>query len=150
MEKFIKIIGVSVVVLSVLIIFGQNAGWIKTNKKTNQAAMITKDDGLIIKDISEGSGKAARIGDVLIVNYSGTLMDGTEFDSSYKRQQPFRFQLGAGQVIRGWEEGFEGMKIGGKRELTIPPDLGYGSNEVGPIPANSTLKFMVELVDITR
>ena len=143
-----RIIGGVVVLVAVLIIVGQSQGWINSQKNNQQTAMITRTDGLIIKDIKLGDGREAKIGNTLVVHYAGTLLDGTPFDSSYERQQPFSFQLGAGRVIKGWEEGFEGMKVGGKRELTIPPEMGYGPNAVGPIPPNSTLKFTVELVDI--
>ncbi|MFH0891058.1 MAG: FKBP-type peptidyl-prolyl cis-trans isomerase [Candidatus Liptonbacteria bacterium] len=143
-----KIVGGIIVVLVVLIIFGQGQGWIGTGSGDKQTAIITQENGLIIKDLELGTGAAAEPGNVLLVHYTGTLMNGTQFDSSYQRQEPFRFQLGAGQVIRGWEEGFEGMRVGGKRELTIPPSLGYGPNAVGPIPPDSILKFVVELVKI--
>ena len=83
------------------------------------------------------------------VHYRGTLANGKEFDSSYSRNQPFQFKLGAGQVIKGWEQGFAGMKVGGKRKLTIPPALGYGANGAPPvIPPNATLIFDVELLDV--
>jgi len=78
----------------------------------------------------------------------GTLTDGTKFDSSVDRGQPFDFELGAGRVIKGWDEGVAGMKVGGKRKLVIPPDLGYGGRAIGKIPANSTLIFEVELLDV--
>ncbi len=136
------------VLIAVLIIVGQSQGWINSQKNNQQTAMITRADGLIIKEITVGNGKEAKMGDTLSVHYAGTLLNGTQFDSSYERRQPFSFQLGAGQVIKGWDEGFEGMKVGGKRELTIPPEMGYGPNAVGPIPPNSTLKFTIELVDI--
>ena len=103
--------------------------------------------GLKFVDIELGQGSEATSGQNVSVNYRGTLEDGKEFDSSYGRA-PFNFPLGAGQVIKGWDEGVEGMKIGGKRKLVIPPDLGYGNRAVGPIPANSTLIFEVELLEV--
>src|SRR3989344_3019409 len=145
-----KIIGGIVVLVAVLIIVGQSRSWAGPLTNNQQTAMIARGDGLVIKDIVAGTGRAAKFGDMLVVNYAGTLTNGVQFDSSYARREPFRFQLGAGQVIKGWEEGFEGMKIGGKRELTIPPEMGYGPNAVGPIPPNSVLKFTVELVDIAN
>ena len=107
------------------------------------------DTGLIIKEIECGDGEEAESGDTLEVHYEGRLEDGTKFDASRDHGSTFEFQVGAGQVIQGWDEGLIGMKIGGKRELTIPPDLGYGAAGAPPaIPPNSTLVFEVELVDI--
>ena len=106
-------------------------------------------DGLIIQDIVLGTGAEATSGKKITVNYSGTLVDGTKFDSSYDRGVPFSFNLGAGEVIKGWDEGFAGMKVGGKRKLTIPPELGYGAAGAGgAIPPNSTLIFEVELLGV--
>lgn len=104
--------------------------------------------GLQIEDIKVGTGAAAQNGNVVSVHYTGTLLDGTKFDSSVDRGQPFSFTLGAGQVIQGWEEGLLGMKVGGKRKLRIPPDMAYGDRALGPIPANSTLIFEVELLGV--
>jgi FKBP-type peptidyl-prolyl cis-trans isomerase len=103
---------------------------------------------LVIEDIVVGTGATAAGGDVVTVNYVGTLTNGTKFDSSYDSGQPYTFRIGAGQVIAGWDQGLPGMKVGGKRRLTIPPSLGYGNQAVGPIPANSTLVFEIELVSI--
>lgn len=103
---------------------------------------------LLISDLVVGTGTEAVAGKHIVVNYKGTLMDGTIFDSSYSRGVPFDFDLGAGQVIAGWEQGFAGMKVGGKRKLIIPADLAYGERAIGPIPANSTLIFEVELLEV--
>jgi len=103
---------------------------------------------MTIEDIQIGTGNEAVAGKKITVNYVGTLVDGTKFDSSYDRSEPFTFNLGAGQVILGWEQGFEGMKVGGKRKLTIPPNLGYGSRPMGTIPPYSTLIFEVELLKV--
>jgi FKBP-type peptidyl-prolyl cis-trans isomerase len=104
---------------------------------------------LTMKDLVVGKGAAAKEGDRVSVQYVGTLMDGTEFDSSHKRNRPFDFELGRGRVIKGWDQGVAGMKVGGKRKLTIPPDLAYGARGSPPkIPPNSTLQFEVELVAI--
>ncbi|SSY71153.1 FK506-binding protein [Alysiella crassa] len=103
---------------------------------------------LIIEDLIVGTGAEAVKGKDISVHYTGWLTDGTKFDSSLDRRQPFTITLGAGEVIQGWDEGFGGMKVGGKRKLTIPPEMGYGSRAVGGglIPANSTLVFEVELL----
>jgi FKBP-type peptidyl-prolyl cis-trans isomerase FkpA len=104
---------------------------------------------VIIEDVSVGSGDAAGPGDHVTVHYTGTLTDGTVFDTSRKRNHPFDFVLSRGQVIRGWDQGVAGMKVGGKRKLTIPPSLGYGvSGQPPSIPPNATLKFDVELLAI--
>jgi len=111
-------------------------------------AMIT-DSGLKYEELNEGSGDEARAGDQVTVHYTGWLENGRKFDSSLDRNDPFRFRLGAGQVICGWDEGVAGMKVGGKRRLTIPPQLGYGRQGAdGVIPPNATLVFEVELLGI--
>ena len=110
---------------------------------------VTGDSGTVgVVDLVVGTGATAATADTVTVNYVGTLTNGTKFDSSYDRNQPFTFVLGAGQVIAGWDQGIPGMKVGGRRRLTIPPSLGYGNVAYGPIPANSTLIFEVELVSI--
>jgi hypothetical protein len=107
----------------------------------------TQPDGLQIIDITQGTGPAAQTGQTVTVNYTGWLQsNGTKFDSSLDRNQPFSFPLGQGQVIKGWDEGVVGMKVGGKRRLIIPPALGYGSTPNGKIPANSTLIFDIDLL----
>ena len=109
----------------------------------------TMSNGLQIEDIKIGEGSEVKKFDIVTVNYTGTLEDGTKFDSSLNPgRTPFRFTVGAGQVIKGWDEGLTGMKVGGKRKLTIPPELGYGSRDNGPIPANSTLIFDIDLLGI--
>tara|TARA_B100001996_G_scaffold380110_1_gene366987 strand:+ start:720 stop:1136 length:417 start_codon:yes stop_codon:yes gene_type:complete len=106
-------------------------------------------NGLVIEDIKVGEGKEVEKYNIVTVNYTGLLEDGTKFDSSLNPgRTPFRFTVGAKQVIKGWDEGLIGMKVGGKRKLTIPPELGYGSRDNGPIPANSTLIFEIDLLGI--
>ncbi|MFH1575871.1 MAG: FKBP-type peptidyl-prolyl cis-trans isomerase [Candidatus Nealsonbacteria bacterium] len=104
---------------------------------------------LKIEILKEGAGEAAKNNDIVSVHYTGTLLDGTKFDSSVDRGQPFSFNLGAGMVIAGWDQGVLGMKAGEKRKLTIAPDLAYGaSGAAGIIPPNATLIFEVELLEI--
>lgn len=104
---------------------------------------------LIIEDLTTGQGDEAVRGKTVIVHYTGWLADGTKFDSSRDRNDPFDFPLGAGHVIRGWDEGVAGMKVGGTRRLTIPPEMGYGSHGAGGvIPPNATLVFEVELLAV--
>ncbi len=108
----------------------------------------TTESGLVISDLLIGEGEEAISGKTVTVNYTGTLENGDQFDSSIGRA-PFSFPLGAGRVIKGWDEGVAGMKVGGKRKLTIPPELGYGSRGAGNvIPANATLIFEVELLKV--
>ena len=110
---------------------------------------ITTASGLQITVIEVGTGDKAEAGKTAVVHYTGWLLDGTKFDSSVDRGTPFEFQLGAGRVIKGWDEGVATMNIGGKVELVIPPDLGYGASGAGGvIPPNATLKFEVELLDM--
>ena len=111
--------------------------------------MTTTASGLQIEDLREGTGAEAKPGQRVTVHYVGTLTNGSKFDSSRDRGQGFTFALGGRQVIRGWDEGVAGMKVGGLRKLTIPPDLGYGARGFPPvIPPNSTLVFEVELLDV--
>ena len=110
--------------------------------------IIQMENGLKIEDLKVGTGAEAKAGQEVSVNYLGTFENGTKFDSSYDRNEPFQFVLGAGQVIKGWDIGVEGMKVGGKRKLIIPSDLADGERGVGPIPANATLVFEVELLAV--
>lgn len=113
------------------------------------AEVVTTPSGLKYKDKVVGKGAAPRPGQKVFVHYTGWLTNGQKFDSSRDRGQPFDFTLGAGQVIKGWDEGVASMKVGGRRELTVPPHLGYGARGFpGAIPPNSTLIFDVELLGI--
>ena len=107
-----------------------------------------KPTDLQVEDLTVGTGVEAKTGNTVSVNYKGTLLSGTVFDSSYNRGTPFSFTLGQNTVIQGWEQGVLGMRIGGKRKLVIPPHLAYGPRAMGLIPANSTLVFEVELLDV--
>ena len=108
----------------------------------------TTASGLQIEVVQEGVGVAIENGQTAVVHYTGTFTDGKKFDSSVDRGAPFDFPLGGGQVIKGWDEGVLGMKVGEKRKLTVPPELGYGPNDYGPIQGGSTLLFDVELIGI--
>jgi len=103
--------------------------------------------GLKYHDVQEGKGEEAKRGDLLVVHYTGRLRNGKVFDSSHNRGDPFIFKLGAGEVIRGWDQGVVGMKVGGMRKLIIPSELGYGERAQGGIPANSELRFEIDLVE---
>ena len=107
-----------------------------------------EDHELKIEDIKVGKGNAVKDGDTVVVHYKGTLEDGTQFDSSYDRDKPFETKIGVGYVIRGWDEGIPGMKIGGKRKLTIPYSMGYGKYGTDGIPGFATLIFEIELLKI--
>lgn len=110
--------------------------------------VLTKGQVLIIQDTQVGTGAQANAGDTVQVNYVGRLTNGTKFDASFDHGKPFEFTLGQGQVIEGWDKGVIGMKVGGKRTLTVPPALAYGNQAVGAIPANSTLVFEIDLLAV--
>ena len=110
-------------------------------------SMITTASGLQYEEVKIGSGATAKAGNLVSVHYTGWLTDGKKFDSSKDRNEPFEFNLGAGQVIKGWDEGVQGMQVGGVRKLTIPAALGYGARGAGGvIPPNATLVFEVEFL----
>jgi FKBP-type peptidyl-prolyl cis-trans isomerase len=104
--------------------------------------------GLIVEDFALGAGEEAKIGSEVSVHYTGTLTDGTVFDTSKKRGRPYTFTIGEGRVIKGWDQGVPGMKVGGKRRLTVPAELAYGPRAKGKIPANSQLTFTIELLEV--
>ena len=127
-------------ILSALLVFGMGCN------KGNTEEM---DNGLIIEDLVVGEGTEAQDYNKVVVNYTGELEDGTVFDSSLNPgREPFTFTLGVGSVIKGWDLGVKGMKVGGKRKLTIPPELGYGERNTSVIPPNSTLLFEVDLLEV--
>ena len=128
------------IILSALLVFG-----IGCNKGNTEEM----ENGLIIEDLVVGEGTEAQDYNKVVVNYTGTLEDGSVFDSSLNLgREPFTFTLGVGAVIKGWDLGVKGMKVGGKRKLTIPPELGYGERNTGVIPPNSTLLFEVDLLEV--
>ncbi len=117
---------------------------------TEKEDVKTTESGLRYVDIEEGDGATPKDGQTVVVHYTGSLADGTKFDSSRDRDRPFSFKLGEGQVIKGWEEGISTMQVGGRRQLIIPPELGYGQRGAGGvIPPNATLIFDVELLKIS-
>jgi peptidylprolyl isomerase len=147
---------IAILVIAIILIFGyilQDAMGNPIRKTqdtaTQPTAAMEPQAKVKIEDLQEGTGQAVKSGDTIVIHYKGMLEDGTVFDSSYDRGQPFTTQIGVGQVIKGWDEGVPGMKVGGKRRLTIPPSLGYGEAGAPPtIPPNATLIFEVELVGI--
>lgn len=147
-------VGTALVVTFVVLFFGNhifNRAVPATGTKVVEGAAVGEvfdSPSLEIKDLVSGSGTAVKNGDTVSVHYIGTFTDGSKFDSSYDRGEPISFAVGSGQLIRGFDAGVVGMQVGGKRQLTIPPELGYGAEAAGAIPANSTLVFEVELVSI--
>lgn len=120
-----------------------------TDELMTDSSQTEKATELLIEDEVVGTGDEAQVGDTVHVHYTGTLTDGTKFDSSLDRGQPFEFTLGVGQVIEGWDKGVVGMKVGGKRKLTIPSDMAYGDSGIpGAIPGGATLIFEVELLKV--
>lgn len=145
------------VTISTIFLFAAGCGGNKSGAPASSVPMkvtgspTTTADGLQYWDIVTGSGAAAVPGKMVRVHYSGFLTTGEKFDSSRDRGEPFAFSLGAGEVIKGWDEGVAGMKVGGQRQLRIPPALGYGSSGAGgAIPPNATLIFDVELLDVSK
>lgn len=128
----------------------QAVSWVSMPIKASVlgAKAVTTESGLRYEDIVVGTGASPKSGQEVTVHYTGTLDTGTKFDSSLDRGQPFTFKIDVGQVIKGWDEGVMTMKVGGKRKLVIPPQLGYGARRMGPIPPNSILVFEVELLGV--
>lgn len=148
-KEWIAIV-ISVFVVGFFFVFGQILVSLFNPSQVKEQEKMTSEPKVLIQDTIAGEGETANKGDLLSVHYTGYFTDGKVFDSSVSRGQVFKFVLGAGQVIKGWDEGFEGMRVGGKRLLSVPPEFGYGPNDYGPIPGNSTLLFEVELLDIQK
>ena len=154
-KKYIlfSVIGIVVVALLLLSRNSKNDQNASNTERETTASVGTAfnnkgESELKIEDLTIGTGREAECNTALTVHYTGWLTDGTKFDSSLNRGVPFVLPLCAGHVIQGWDIGLQGMKEGGKRKLTIPPSLAYGDKQVGPIPANSTLVFEVELLKV--
>lgn len=139
---------ISVFVVGFFFVFGQTLISIFNNETLNTGTV--KVPEVLTQDILVGTGETAMTSDRVTVNYIGRFVNGDIFDSSVARNEPFQFVLGVGQVIEGWDRGIVGMRIGGKRMISIPPELGYGPNDYGPIPGGSTLIFEVELLKVER
>ena len=139
---------VSIFVVGFFFIFGQGLVSLFTNNNSQVNKQQTPQ--VSVQDVVVGTGDIAETGTSVVVSYTGKFTDGKVFDSSLNRGEPFQFTLGSGQVIKGWDEGIVGMRVGGKRTITIPPELGYGANDYGPIPGNSTLIFDIELLKVVK
>ena len=154
-QSFFIAVIICVIALGVFVyfIFGLNQ---KPSFESQQTSTLTTSPtappvdakDLKIEDITVGTGQEVKNGDTVLIHYTGTLEDGTKFDSSYDRGEPYETPIGAGVVIKGWDIGVIGMKVGGKRKLTIPASLGYGEQGSGSIPPNATLIFELELMGI--
>lgn len=154
MTRYVAVIAI-IVVLTAIFIFAQSTSKRSAAPSTNAPSKVTGEgvktaSGLAYWDIRVGNGETAKEGSRVLVHYTGWLTDGKKFDSSVDAGQPFKFTIGNGEVIKGWEEGVAGMRVGGKRQLRIPPDLGYGAQGTpdGPIPPNATLIFDVKLLGV--
>lgn len=140
-----------IALLTILLIVASCSSTKESQKKEKPKSEYQKtESGLKYKVLKEGTGVTPAKGDRIVVHYTGTLEDGTKFDSSVDRGKPFEFNVGMGKVIKGWDEGLLMMKEGGKRILVIPPDLAYGSRKMANIPPNSTLIFEVELLEVKK
>ena len=146
-KEWIAVI-VSVFVVGFFFVFGNTlVSFFTENAGQNSMSAVPE---VLIQEVLIGQGEEAMSGDRVTVHYIGHFIDGEIFDSSVERNEPFQFVLGVGSVIQGWDEGIAGMKVGGKRIISIPPELGYGTNDYGPIPGGSTLIFEIELLKVER
>lgn len=138
-------VSVAIFVVGFFFLFGQYFISLFNNNKTQ---VTQNNPEVLVEETVVGTGDVATAGKRIVVHYTGRFIDGTVFDSSVTRKEPFQFVLGVGQVIQGWDRGIEGMRVGGKRILSIPPELGYGMTDYGPIPGGSVLIFEVELLKV--
>ena len=141
------ILGLAFIIIAVLVM--GYVFWPRPKPVTPKIMETATGQQLIIEDLKTGNGAQVKEGDSVTVNYVGLLTDGTQFDSSFVHGKPFIFTLGTGQVIEGWDKGLLGMKVGGKRKLTIPPDMAYGARGIGAIGPNATLIFEIDLLAAT-
>jgi FKBP-type peptidyl-prolyl cis-trans isomerase len=159
MTRYVAVVMIVLVLMAVLVVArnvsAQSAAKKSTAPNTNAPTKVTGDgvktpSGLTYWDLRIGNGETAKEGSRVLVHYTGWLTDGKKFDSSVDAGTPFKFTIGNGEVIKGWEEGIAGMRVGGKRQLRIPPELGYGAQGTpdGPIPPNTTLIFDVKLLGV--
>ncbi len=139
---------IAVFVVGFFFVFGQTL--ISAFNGNSQNNIMDQTPNVFVQDEVVGTGDEAVSGSRVVVHYTGKFVDGKVFDSSVTRGEPFQFVLGAGQVIKGWDAGIVGMRVGGKRVLSVPPELGYGANDYGPIPGGSTLIFEVELLKVEK
>ncbi len=140
---------VAIFIVGFFFIFGQRLiSFFNSTSNSNRAMLQTQQVSKV--DTVIGMGDEALPGNTVVVHYKGMFTDGRVFDTSLTRNEPFQFVLGGGGVIKGWDEGIVGMRVGGKRTLTVPSELGYGANDYGPIPGGSTLIFEIELLKVTK
>jgi len=146
-EEWIAVV-IAIFVVGFFFIFGQSLISLFTNDNAKVAN--TQKPEILVEDVVVGTGDEAVSGNRVTVHYTGRFVDGKVFDTSLARKEPFQFVLGVGQVIKGWDEGISGMRVGGKRILSVPPEFGYGMSDYGPIPGGSTLIFEVELLKVDK
>ena len=146
-KKWVAVI-IAIFVVGFFFVFGQGLISLFTDGDIKSTNM--QQPELLVEDTLVGTGEEAKSGDRVTVHYTGRFVDGEVFDSSLVRKEPFQFVLGVGQVIKGWDDGVVGMKVGGKRILSVPPELGYGMSDYGPIAGGSTLIFEVELLKVDK